>query len=79
MIYSVMQLDLQAALRYNAVMLVFFMLLSWSWLAWLGRTVGISLPDWLKWRYAGHAVLAVMGIWFVVRLVPFEPFLSLRV
>lgn len=79
MIYSVMHLDIGAAIRYNAVMLVLLALLGWSWVSWFGRTLGKRIPDWLNWKYAGQAVAGVMILWFVLRILPFEPFISLRV
>lgn len=79
MVYSVMHLNIGDAIRYNVVTLVLFILVAWSWFAWLMKTCGKHVPDWLNWRYAGHTVMGVFLAWFIIRLLPFEPFVSLQV
>ncbi|QGU02911.1 hypothetical protein CKALI_10280 [Corynebacterium kalinowskii] len=79
MIYSVMNLHFLDAIRYNVVALVLFALVGWSWFAWLARTFGKHVPDWMNWRYAGEWVVGVFIAWFIIRLLPFEPFVSLQV
>lgn len=79
MIQCLTQLRFSDAVRYNAMGLFFVLLLIWSWVAWLAKTCGKELPDWLHWRFAPHFVLVLTSIWFIVRLLPFEPFVQLRV
>jgi len=80
MIYSLLHLDVVAALRYNAVALVAVALLVWAFGAWtVGRVRGRSISSWQHQRWAATVTLAVVSIWFVVRNLPFEPFRSLYV
>ena len=79
MIYSVCHLDIPAALSYNAVAFVGLFFVAWSWLVWLGRTLGKQLPNWQNWRYSSIAVAVVIVVWGIIRLLPFEPFRSLQV
>ncbi|WP_116050945.1 DUF2752 domain-containing protein [Amycolatopsis palatopharyngis] len=80
MIYSVLHGDLPAALHYNAVSLAVLVLFAWSMIAWTaGRLRGRWVPSWLHWRWAPIATGVVIAVWTVVRNLPFEPFVALRV
>lgn len=79
MIQSITQLRLNDAIGYNALGFVFVLLLIWAWIAWLAKTLGKKLPDPLNHKYAPHVIGALVAVWFVVRLLPFEPFVSLQV
>lgn len=80
MAYSVMHGDLAGALHYNAVSLVFLVLLAWSGVAWtLGRLRGRAVRSWLHWRRTPLMVAIVFCVWFVVRNLPFPPFTGLFV
>ncbi|MEJ5928034.1 DUF2752 domain-containing protein [Corynebacterium sp. H128] len=79
MIQCISQLRFNDALRYNALGFLFVLLLAWSWGAWMLRTRGFMVADWLNWRFAPQFVLVLTIAWFVIRLLPFEPFLHLRV
>jgi hypothetical protein len=80
MIYSLLHLDVTAALRYNAVGLVAVLLLVWAFGAWTyGRIVGRRVFSWQHLRWSAPAVLAVTLAWFVVRNLGFGPFSALYV
>lgn len=79
MIQCLTQGRLIDALRYNAIGLVFVFVLLWSLAAWLARTLGKDVPDLLAWRFAPHMVGVITMVWFIIRLLPFEPFMHLRV
>jgi hypothetical protein len=80
MIYSLLHLDVTAALRYNAVALVAVLLLVWSFAAWTyGRIAGRPVLSWQHLRWSAPAVLAVTLAWFVVRNLGFGPFSALYV
>ena len=72
-------LDVSAAVRYNILAVVAVILVGWSWCVWLGRTLGKRVPDWSQWRYASWTTAVVVFVWFIIRLLPWEPFASLRV
>ncbi|KAB3523556.1 DUF2752 domain-containing protein [Corynebacterium sp. zg254] len=67
------------AAHYNALLLVFLPFLVWAWIAWAAKGWGIRLPRWQDIRYAPIAVGSLFALWFIARLLPWEPFLSLRV
>ena len=79
MIYSLCHLDIPAAVHYNAVGFLALILVGWSWLSWFATTLGKRIPKWNDWRYSSIAVGVVITVWFVVRLLPWEPFASLQV
>ncbi|MDT8914627.1 DUF2752 domain-containing protein [Amycolatopsis sp. PS_44_ISF1] len=80
MAYSLMHGDWAGALHYNAVSLVFVVLLAWSGAAWtLGRLRGRAVRSWLHWRRTPLVVAVVFCLWFVVRNLPFPPFTGLAV
>ncbi|MEJ5997634.1 DUF2752 domain-containing protein [Corynebacterium sp. H130] len=79
MIQALTQLRFDDALRYNALGLLFVILLIWAWIAWLGKTLGKRIPDILQHRRAPQVIFVLVAIWFIVRLLPFEPFASLQV
>jgi len=80
MVYSLLHLDLSAALRYNALALLALPFLLWLWLAWaVGRWRGHSLPTWQRWRWAGPVAWTLIVVWGIVRNIPVAPFTLLRV
>ncbi|ADT98108.1 MULTISPECIES: DUF2752 domain-containing protein [Mycolicibacterium] len=80
MIYSLLHGDVLAAARFNAVALVGLALLIAAFAIWTyGRAVDREIVSWQHHRWAGAVTLAVVGVWFVVRILPFEPFTQLRV
>jgi len=80
MLHSLLHGDVGAALAYNAVGVVALVLVAWTYVAWTARRLtGRLLPRWEHYRWAPHAVGGVLAVWFVVRNIPFEPFLALRV
>ena len=72
-LYSLTHLDVSAAVRYNILAVVAVILVGWSWCVWLGRTLGKRVPDWSQWRYASWTTAVVVFVWFIVRLLPWEP------
>lgn len=80
MIYSLVHGDLRSAFAYNAIGVVVVVLLAWSYVAWtLRRTTGRHFPRWENWRWAPITVGVVIGVWFVLRNLPFAPFTALAV
>ncbi|BDY26449.1 DUF2752 domain-containing protein [Mycolicibacterium mageritense] len=80
MIYSLLHGDVLAALRFNAVGLIALIFLAWAYAAWTyGRLANRRVRSWQHWRWSAVITLVVVSIWFVVRNLPFEPFVSLRV
>ncbi|WP_296110916.1 DUF2752 domain-containing protein [uncultured Corynebacterium sp.] len=79
MIQSLVQGDFGAALHYNAVGILAVILLIWSWLAWTARSWGKRIPNWEHFRHAPMVVGIVIGLWFIARILPFSPFIELRV
>jgi hypothetical protein len=80
MIYSLLHLDVTAALRYNAVGMVAVLLLVWAYAAWTyGRVAGRRVLSWQHMRWSAPAALAVTLAWFVVRNLGFGPFPALYV
>jgi hypothetical protein len=80
MIASVVRGDLDGALRYNAAGLVGLVVLSWTYAAWWrARATGSPGRPWQNRPLAPYVVLALTVGWFVMRALPVEPFLSLRV
>lgn len=80
MLYSLLHGDLGAALHFNAVAVLALGLLLWSYAVWLAsRVSGRHVPRWQDWRWAPAVTLAVVAAWWVVRLIPADPFRSLQV
>ncbi len=80
MLQSLVRGDLEGALHYNAVGLLAVVVLVWSYAVWLASRLGARpAPRWQDWRWAPAVTLAVVAAWWVVRLVPVEPFRSLQV
>lgn len=80
MLYSVLHGDFGAAVRYNAVSLVFSALFAWAAVVWTaGRVRGRPARSWLRWRHTPHVVIPVLVLWFVARNLPFTPFTALHV
>ncbi|WBT09140.1 DUF2752 domain-containing protein [Corynebacterium sp. SCR221107] len=78
-IYSLMHFDFASAVDYNALALVGIVLVAWSFLAWIAGMAGKSIPRWERVRGAPYMVgIALLG-WFIIRLLPFEPFVNLQV
>lgn len=63
------------AVAFNAFLPVLVLLTAWSWLAWVGRSVGRRLlpavPRWLWWGFG-----ALWLAYGVLRNLPLEPFAS---
>ena len=79
-LYSLMHADLGAALRYNALAVVGLLVavIAFAWYViglWTGRRFG----TWRQWRTVFLTVCAVVAAWFVIRNIPVEPFVSLKV
>lgn len=80
MLFSLMHGDFLAAVHYNALAMVFIPFFAWTWGAWvLGRWQGRSIPTWEQWRWSPVVSLIVLGVWSVVRNLPFAPFTALYV
>nr|WP_026003027.1 DUF2752 domain-containing protein [Rhodococcus sp. R1101] len=80
MMYSLVHLDVPAALHYNALALVALGMLvvvfgAWTW----SRGRGTPMPRWTRYRWAPHIVLVLTAVWFVVRNIPVAPFTALRI
>lgn len=79
--YQLMHGNLGAALDFNAVaVLLVFPLMIGFYLAWAIPRMGgpelvrLRMPKWLA-----FGLLGITLAWWVVRMLPFEPFLGLRV
>ena len=80
MIYSLLHLDLAAAVRFNAFGLVAVALLLWAYAAWTyGRLAGRQVRSWQHLRWSAPVLLVVTLAWFVVRNLNFGPFPALYV
>ena len=84
MLFCLLHGDVTAAAHYNAVALAAVPLLLWSYLTWAWASTWTRvrrrpLPRWQDWRWSPAIVAGVLGAWFVVRLLPMEPFATLRV
>ncbi|KHJ73735.1 MULTISPECIES: DUF2752 domain-containing protein [unclassified Rhodococcus (in: high G+C Gram-positive bacteria)] len=80
MLYSLVHLDMPAALHYNALGLVALAVLTvafglWTW----SRAQGTPMPRWTRYRWTPHLVLILTAMWFVVRNIPVAPFTALRI
>lgn len=80
MLYALLHGDLAGALHFNAVGVVALAAVLWSYAVWLAsRATGRPLPRWQDLRWAPQVTLAVVALWWAVRVVPLEPFRSLQV
>jgi hypothetical protein len=80
MIFSLLHGHVAAAAHYNAVLLAALPLLVLAWAGWVrGRWRGRPAGGWAQRRWVSAAVLAVLGLWFVVRNIPVPPFTALKV
>lgn len=63
------------AIGFNALLPVLIALTAWSWLAWVGRSVGRDLlPRVPRWMWTSFGLIAV--VYGVLRNLPVEPFVS---
>ncbi len=80
MLYSLLHGDVGAALHYNAFGVLLVILAAASFVTY---TAGLwrrrSVRGWHNLRYAPMALLVLTLVWFVIRNLPFAPFLSLKV
>ncbi|WP_241665668.1 DUF2752 domain-containing protein [Prescottella subtropica] len=79
MLYSLLHLDISAALRFNAVGAIAVVLAVtgytvWTWGRARGRPARLPRGKWIP-----VTALAVTVAWFVVRNIPVAPFTALRV
>ena len=80
MIYSLLHLDVAAAIRFNALGLVAMVLLLWAYVAWTyGRLAGRRVRSWQHLRWSAPVLLVLTLAWFVVRNLEFGPFPALHV
>ncbi|QXF83811.1 DUF2752 domain-containing protein [Rhodococcus pyridinivorans] len=80
MLYSLVHLDVPAALHYNALGLVALAVLTVSFGLWTwSRARGTPMPRWTRYRWPPHLVLVLTAMWFVVRNIPVAPFTALRI
>lgn len=80
MLYSLVHLDIPAAVQFNALGVVATVGLLAMFGVWtVSRIRGIPMPRWERYRWAPHIVLAVVAVWFVVRNIPVAPFTALRI
>jgi hypothetical protein len=80
MVYSLLHGDLSAALHYNALGAPAAVLFVWGMVAWTRtRLRGRPVPGWQHQRWTSPVIAVVLVAWFVVRNLPFAPFVVLRV
>lgn len=80
MLYSLLHLDVPAALQFNALGVAAVVLFAATFVAWtVARMRGTSVPRWDRYRWSPHLVLAAVAVWFVVRNIPVAPFTALRI
>jgi hypothetical protein len=76
MIYSLLHLDVSAALRFNALAVVAVLLLLWAYGGWVyGTVVGRQVRSWQHLRWSAPVALVLTLAWFVVRNLGFGPFI----
>ncbi|MDA2892648.1 DUF2752 domain-containing protein [Mycolicibacterium sp. BiH015] len=79
-IYSLLHGDVMSALRFNALAVVALGFLLVAFAVWTyGRIVDRKISSWQHHRWAAFVTLGVVVVWFVLRILPFEPFTALRV
>lgn len=78
MLYALLHFDVPGALRYNALGAVAAVVAVVAFVSWTVRRMRGAgtrrLPRWVP-----VAGVVVLGVWFVIRNLPFEPFTGLRV
>ncbi|WP_420714506.1 DUF2752 domain-containing protein [Rhodococcus sp. RDE2] len=80
MLYSLVHLDVPAALHYNALGLVALGVLTVVFGLWTSSRVrDTPMPRWTRYRWTPHLVLVLTAVWFVVRNIPVAPFTALRI
>jgi len=80
MLYSLVHLDIQAALHYNALGVVAVAIAVVAFAAWtVGSARGTTRPQWGRYRCAPRIALVTIALWFVVRNIPVAPFTALRI
>ncbi len=80
MLYSLVHLDVPAALHYNALGVVALAIGVVAFAAWaISRARGTQGPHWDRYRWAPRIALVVIALWFVVRNIPVAPFTALRI
>lgn len=80
MVYSLLHGDLSAALHYNALAAPAAVLFVWGMITWtLSRVRGRPVSGWQHRRWTSPVFAMVLIVWFVVRNLPFIPFVVLRV
>lgn len=79
-IYSLLHGDVMSALRFNALAVMALGFLIVAFAVWTyGRLVDRKIYSWQHHRWAASVTLGVVVVWFVLRILPFEPFTALRV
>lgn len=79
-IYSLLHGDVMSALRFNALAVVALAFLLVAFAVWTyGRIIDRTIGSWQHHRWAATVTLGIVVVWFVLRLLPFEPFTALRV
>jgi hypothetical protein len=80
MVYALLHADVVAALRYNALAVAALGFIIVAFALWTyGRIVGRTIVSWQHHRWAAPVTLGVVVLWFVLRILPFEPFTALQV
>ncbi|WP_370369095.1 DUF2752 domain-containing protein [Mycolicibacterium sp. CH28] len=80
MLYSLMHGDVMSAVRFNALAVVALGFLAVAYATWTyGRATGRQVRSWQHHRWAVAVTLTAVSLWFVVRNLPFAPFVSLHV
>lgn len=80
MIYSLLHLDVLAAVRYNALGVVALVFLLWAYGAWVyGSLAERRVRSWQHLRWSAPVAVVLTAAWFVLRNLPFEPFTALHV
>lgn len=79
-IYSLLHGDVLSAVRFNALAVVALGFLLAAFAMWTyGRIADRKINSWQHHRWAASVTLGVVVVWFVLRVLPFEPFTALRV
>ena len=79
-IYSLLHGDVMSAVRFNALAIVALGFLLVAFAMWTySRIVDRHISSWQHHRLAASVTLGVVVVWFVLRILPFEPFTALRV
>ncbi|MDN5765062.1 MAG: DUF2752 domain-containing protein [Humibacillus sp.] len=80
MLFCLLHGDVVSAAHYNALALLALPLLLWSYFAWVwSRARRRPLPRWQDWRWSPALAAGLLALWFVARMLPMEPFATLRV